>query len=44
MTQPEEPPRGLAEEPAGIMPEKLDTVRDALRTMTRGRRKGGAVT
>jgi hypothetical protein len=29
------------EEPTGIMPETLDTVRDALRTMTRRRQKGG---
>jgi hypothetical protein len=45
MAQPEEPPWGLPEEaPVGIRPEKLDTVRDALRTMARRRQKGGAVT
>jgi hypothetical protein len=44
MAQPEEPLRGLPEEPAGIRPETLDTVRDALQTIVRRRQKGGAVT
>jgi hypothetical protein len=44
MAQPEEPPWCLPEgAPVGRMPEKLNTVRDALRTMARRRQKGGAV-